>query len=114
MIIYYAHPISIYDTPQEQRDVATLEGLGEVRNPNSKEDQEGYQKKGMDHFAGVVKSCDALAFRAFPDGSIPAGVAKEIGYFDGRGPVFELPTATHERTLSVEATRQRLRCGGAR
>ena len=113
MLIYYAHPISLFNTPQEDRDLALLEQLGEVRNPNTPKDDEGYQEDGMEYFRGVVQSCDMLAFRVFPDGSIPAGVAKEIDYF-GEGPIIELPAATQERTLSVDVTRERLYCGGAR
>ena len=30
MRVYYAHPLSLYDTPQETRDIATLEALGRL------------------------------------------------------------------------------------
>jgi len=36
--IYYAHPLNIYNTAQEKRNIATLESLGfEVVNPNCAE-----------------------------------------------------------------------------
>ena len=114
--IYYAHSISTYGTPQEARDVETLETLGfEVCNPNAPEHDAGYQRDGMAHFDGVLAECDALAFRAHGDGSIPAGVAYEIAKMRERGaPVIELPTAVLRRALTVEQTREYLRDCGAR
>ena len=36
MTVYYAHPMAIYGTPQEDRDIETLENLGfTVVNPNT-------------------------------------------------------------------------------
>lgn len=114
MNVYYAHPISIYDTHQELRDIALLNALGfDVVNPNQAEHDAGYKSYGMAYFTGIVCECDALAFRAFPDGSIPAGVLNEIRVAQEHGkPVFELPSAVSRRGLSVEATREALKeCG---
>lgn len=112
--IYYAHCIAIYKTPQEIRDIVTLEKLGfEVENPNRPEHDAGYRAQGMDYFLRFADECDAIAFRAMPDGAIPAGVAKEISMFVQLGkPVFELPSCITRRTLGVESTREALReCG---
>lgn len=116
MKVYYAHPISIYNSPQEQRDLTLLLGLSlEVLNPNSPEIEARYKAEGMALFEPLVKSCGALAFRAFLDGSIPAGVAKEIQWAREAGlPVFELPTAIARRSMSVEATREAITNCGAR
>lgn len=129
MKVYYAHCLAIYNTPQEARDIALLERLGfEVYNPNNPEVADAMKRLKtkparewkwgtvdvMDYFRPLVARCDALAFRALPDGSIPSGVAKEIGFardtlVGGTGlPVFELPAAVTRRALSVEATREYL------
>jgi hypothetical protein len=114
MTVYYAHPISTYGTPVEQRDLALLKALGlTVVNPNTPEHDSGYRRNGMPYFGILVQECDCLAFRAFTDGSIPAGVAQEIQML-GAKPVFELPSAVVRRTLTVEATRATLCDGGTR
>lgn len=114
--IYYAHPLSLYDTPQEQRDVKLLhEGLGfEVVNPNKPEHQEGYKQYGMEYFVRLVKTCDALAFRAFPDGKIGAGIAGEIEALGPNKTVIELPHAISCRTLTIDQTREYLKELGQR
>ena len=116
MKIYYAHCMSIYDTPQEARDVKTLEKLGfEVVNPNHEGSEEAYQKEGMDYFKRMVGNCHALAFRALPSGEIPAGIASEIKRAEfWKIPVFELPTRMRSRMIDVECTREYLRESGQR
>lgn len=114
--VYYAHPISIYNTPQEQRDVERLQKLGfEVVNPNSPECDAGYRNGGMEYFRKIVADCDAIAVRGFLDGSIPAGVAKEVVMAAEAGkPMFELPSTIDftRRTLNVDMTRAALlECG---
>lgn len=114
MLCYYAHCVSLHGTPQEQRDVQALEKLGlAVLNPNAPSFDKLYQEQGMDAFKDVVGQCDCVAFRALPDGGIPAGVLKEIYWAQEMGKlVFELPTAITRRGLSVEATREFLKeCG---
>jgi hypothetical protein len=120
--------MAIYNTPQEQRDIELLEGLGfEVLNPNSPKHikaVEKIQEKGktcfgannsgvlvMEYFTNLVEKCDVVAFRALPDGRIPAGIAKEIGC--GKT-VFELPSGIVKRTISIEETREYLREAGQR
>lgn len=122
MKVYYAHSIGIYNTPQEERDLKILENLGfEVFNPNSVECDEGYREmkartgNGMGYFYHLVRSCDALVFRAHPDGTIPAGVVKEIKIAEEAGmPVFELPSSITRRSMSVDETREYLCEVGAR
>lgn len=114
---YYAHCMAIYGTIQEARDIELLERLGfAVLNPNCLETQVEVQRRKaandpnyMDYFRTLVEQCGALAFRALPDGSVPAGVAKEIVYAQAANiPVFELPSAVRRRTLSVDETRDYL------
>jgi len=104
--IYYAHCITLYGTKQEERDVDTLESLGfDVLNPNASEYQKAYKNIGMKFFEDLVLRCDGVAFRGLPDGSIPAGVAKEIET-NGERLLIELPNAVKRRSLSVNLTRE--------
>jgi len=125
MRIYYAHCQSLYGTPQEKRDIHMLMQMGfSVISPSAPEHanrarrlKEHHGSEAvMEYFTLLVKQdADALAFRALPDGSIGAGVAKEIVTavrFDK--PVFELPSCIKRRTLSVEQTREYLHEVGQR
>lgn len=142
MMIYYAHCQAIYNTPQEQRDLALLKSLGfTVINPNTpaidaecaaiRTDITALRSREQDGhltlkrraqlmpfkdageavmtlvFKPLVAVCHALAFRALPDGRIPAGVAQEMLWFQG-GPILELPSNVSSRVISVEATREYL------
>lgn len=118
MKVYYAHCQAIYGKPIEQRDIALLESLGfEVVNPGLPEhgtackafaaENLGFTK--MDYFIKLVRGCDALAFRALYDGSIPIGVVKEIECAKhDRKPVIELPSGMQLRALTLEQTREYL------
>lgn len=111
-LAYYAHPISLYNSSIEQQDVALIKAMGyEVVNPNGPEHEAGFQNYGMAYFEGIVSRVNVLFFRAFPDGSISAGVAQEIVAMDGR-PVVELPSNIAERSLDVGQTLQRLKEAG--
>ena len=116
MRCYYARAISLYKTPQSARDISTLTAMGfDVVDPDTPEHSAGYDSRGMDYFVDLVRSCDVLAFRATPDGRIPAGVAKEIRTAEQRGyPVVELPGGFERRTMSVDETREYLRDVGYR
>lgn len=116
MRIYYAHSVGIYNTPQEQRDIELLSKLEfEVLNPNQMVHDACYKTDGMSYFKRVMDSCDALAFRANPGGSINAGVVWELQYMLGQGkPVIELPTLVARNNLSVEDTRNYLKEMGQR
>ena len=110
MLIYYAHCIAIYNTAQERRDLAALTMFGNVINPNSKECSDRYKAQGMAYFQQFSATCDAVAFRALPDGSIPSGVATEVQWFKDAGKtVLELPSQFLRRVLTVEQTREYLR-----
>ena len=113
---YYAHCMSIYNTPQEQRDLEELNKLGfEVVNPNHPGSEEGYQQTGMDYFLDMITDCNVLVFRSLITQEIPAGITKEIAHAQYRGlPIFELPTRVDQRKLDVEQTREYLREVGQR
>lgn len=140
MKIYYAHSMHLYGKPQEQRDVELLQSMGfEVENPSNpehvdictriKDGDEELMKQYMNYnrlfesaseiimnyFEQVVSNCDALAFRAYPDGKIPAGVAREVIFANKIGhPVIELPNLLDSRYISVHETRQYLNYLGER
>lgn len=126
MRCYYAHCLALYDTPQERRDVELLTALGfEVDNPNQPTIQkrcDEWKRRGRDGnqlltgiFKPRVRRAGVVAFRALPDGSIPAGVAKELEFARAAGvPVIELPSAVRRRTLSLDATREYLKEVGQR
>lgn len=106
-IAYYARPLSIYDTPQEDRDKKEIIKLGFMPvEINTEVIQEQALMFGMIIFKAMVVGADALFFRGFVDGSIPAGVGKEIIWAKEAGlPVFELPSQTNRRILDVYDTR---------
>jgi hypothetical protein len=116
MKVYYARPINLYNSAQDQRDINLMLKLGfEVLNPNKEELQERYKTKGMDVFLEAVADCDALAFRSFPDLKISAGVKKEIDKAIELGKaVIEMPTIISSRVLSVDDTREYLKLLGHR
>jgi len=104
--VFYAHNLLLYGTPQEKRDIEFLEKLGyEVFNPNTSEYQEAYKERGMEASVDFIRQCDVLAFRALPGGAIPAGVWKEIQIEDLQRLVFEIPTFSLRKKLSIEETR---------
>lgn len=113
---YYARSISLYGKEQSLRDIETLAKLGfVVTDPNGQKYATGYAEAGMSYFKSAVAACDALAFRAHADGTIPAGVAFEIGCAREAGmPVIEMPSCVGRRTLGIKQTREWLREAGHR
>ena len=117
MRAYYAHCMKIYGSQIEHDDVELIGKLGfHAVNPNSQEHIDAIRNMSsgsekMDYFCDVVQSCNVLFFRALPDGSIPAGVAKEIKCAQERSiPVFEIPYF-NRKVLTVEETRAYIKDG---
>lgn len=112
MKAYYARPISIDNTPQEKRDHELIRALGFEPYPVDEEKRAiltRYRESGMEAFRPAVEASQCLIFRAFPDGSIGAGVAQEIAWAQAAGvPVIEFPRQVERRTLGVDATRAML------
>lgn len=113
---YYARPISLYNSPQDLRDIETIKQLGfEILNPNKEELQKRHATEGMDVFYEAVSECDVVFFRSFPDLKISAGVQGEINKaIELNRIVIELPTLTEQRSLSVQDTRNYLKYLGHR
>lgn len=87
MKIYFAHPVTDYGSERQAEALSSLQKYYreqwprtnlEIENPDHPHHQEGYNREGMDYFKKIVESCDRLAFMRFPDGSIGAGVGREI------------------------------------
>lgn len=86
--VYYAHPITEYDTPVEAKIEDKFESLcpdARVTNPNQPEHSEGYKKEGWPYFDRLVKQHDAVVFTCHSDGTIGAGVFKEVDALLQRG-----------------------------
>lgn len=120
--IYYAHCMAIYGTSQSRRDVSQLEKLGfEVVNPEDY--QQEYDRwllldttnNPMKFWVDLAMTCDAVAFRALPDGRIPAGIWKEVNaHIKANRTVIELPSRFIGRQMTVDETREYLRESGQR
>ncbi len=118
MKVYYAHPLNLYNTKQEERDLATLAaifGAENIINPNNDAIHALYKVNyDMTIFYNLVKSCDVIAFRGTPFGKITAGVAAEVKVAQEYGTfVIELP-AFVGRAMSVDQTREYLKEIGQR
>lgn len=117
MKIYYAHPINIYNSEQEKRDIETLVKLGfEVINPNGENlDKEYNKNKDFEVFFKAIDDCQALAFRSTYRGDITSGVAREVERAKiNEIPIIELPSNMRKRELSLDETRDFLKETGVR
>ena len=117
-MIYYAHPITIYNTPQEERDIDTITKIfpsQTIYNPSKDtKSNEGYKQNGMEYFLKIVDKCNILIFRGIPNNYIPAGVMSEINRAKQNNVlILELPSYFN-RELSVEDTRVYLKESGSR
>jgi hypothetical protein len=116
MKAYYAHPVTLFGSKQQVKDIEMLKKAGfEVINPDDEEKQKGYEREGMKYFEKLVREADVVFFRAFSDGSIGAGIANETRWaIEDNKPVFEMPRRLESRCLSVEDTREILLESGRR
>lgn len=106
---YYAHPMALYGTETEKKDLQTLAALGfKVINPAERQ----YSTLQMDEFVALAVSCDLVAFRSFDDGKVGSGVFLEVmGAIKANKPVLELTPFLSGRVLSRNETRQRMGLG---
>lgn len=104
LTVYYAHPMALYGSPVEARDIKTLKRLGfKVLNPARR------KLDTMDDYVKLAISCDLVAFRSFDDGKVGSGVFAEVmaAMKVGR-PVIELTPYLPGRVLSRNETRERM------
>lgn len=81
MRVYYAHPVSEYNTLQESLNIAAIEQIFpgcKLVNPNQPYHEAQYQSFGMEYFEGLVRSCDMVVASPFPDGEYGMGVWREM------------------------------------
>lgn len=141
MKVYYAHCIALYGSPQELRDLVMLQDLfrgAEIINPADRMWEDrcqleretvrrynlAYPETPKDASHEIMEKVfkplatwqtHALAFRALPDGRIPAGVGREVQWAVEYGnPVIELPSNLMGRGMTVDQTRAYLREVGQR
>ena len=115
---YYAHPMYTYNSAIEQSDIELLLSLGmNPFNPNCIEVQQGLKnyielygvKDTMEYFTDLVAECDAIAFRALPDGRLLSGVATEVQFAKKLGmPIIELPRLLEKRMMDYPETKEYL------
>ena len=93
--LYLAHPVTLYGTPAKTALVQGLTACGwDVVDPEGPEHGAAYRERGMSYFTDMVATCDALGYLPFEDGSVGAGVAREILEALVRGlPVYYLMSA---------------------
>lgn len=122
MKIYFAHPINTYGDRIEKYAIDFIYKLYPdcvLINPNSPEHQIGYERVGMKYFRKIVRGCDRIVVLPFSDGSIGAGMGKEILWalkfgikviqlkpFEDIEEIFNLK---FHRVLTVEETRIKLK-----
>ena len=123
IVIYFANPVNTYNKPIEQKILALLKvnfTPATIINPNSAEHHVQYKKQGMSYFEDLVSKSNILVALPFSDGSVGAGIGREMHYALTRGLdtyylepttfTFRKVAAISElRILSVESTRERLR-----
>jgi hypothetical protein len=124
--VYYAHFMGIYNTPEEKRNIKTLESLGlEVYNPNVlilSNQFKAALDSGTDYvvafdevFLSKVRDCEVFAFKALPDGRIPGGVAMELECAQRHDKIIiELPSGMAARKMGKDDTREYLKDIGQR
>jgi hypothetical protein len=104
LTVYYAHPMALYDSPVERKDLRTLKKLGfKVVNPAKRE------LDTMEDYVNLACSCDLVAFRAFEDGKVGSGVFIEVAAaMKADIPVIELTPFLPGRVLTRNETRERM------
>ena len=80
MKIYFAHPVSDYNTSKEQEDLAVIQAKfpdAEILNPNGADHEQAYKEQGMVYFENLARTCDAIVCVPFKDGEWGMGVWRE-------------------------------------
>jgi hypothetical protein len=76
--IYFAHPVSLYNTDIERRATEKLLSMGwSVLCPNAEVHQQGYADFGFAYFHSLVRRTNAIAYQS-DRGCIGPGVASEL------------------------------------
>lgn len=121
MKIYFAHPINTYGDQIELYAIDSINRLYPeciLINPNCPDHQDGYKRDGMSYFRKIISECDRVVVLPFSDGSIGAGMAKEINWALRQGKkviqlkpfedIEEIFNLRFHRVMTVEETRTKL------
>lgn len=104
MKIYFAHPVSEYDTENEAKAMDFIRSTSpeaEIINPNKAVHAEAYRQIGMDYFISLVKKCDQLFAMPFPDGRFGMGVYTEaVAMMNKNGSILEI-TVQQDGTVKI-------------
>lgn len=118
--IYYAHPMTTYNSRIEREDILLLTSLGfDVLNPNDPIHEKGCNQYALEHgksrvmeyFTNLIEDeCNAVAFRALHDGRMLSGVSAEVQFADEvlGIPVIELPRQLNKRYMTYPETKDYL------
>ena len=103
--LYYAHPMKLYGTPWERKELAQIRKRFPRRRIVNPASYEGHPEKLQDTVGfclRLVEKCEVIVFRKF-FGKVTAGVGKEVNHALRLGKrVFEM------RNGSFKAVRSRL------
>src|ERR1035437_1828325 len=120
MKIYFAHPVSDYNTTKEKVDEREIKEKFEgcvILNPNGKVHSDKYKEEGMAYFEKIVKECDAAVCVPFRDGEWGMGVWREAeSMAQKQGKTYELHKGCIKevdfkdiRPLSINETKKRVK-----
>lgn len=120
--VYFAHPMSTYNTDLEQKCLERIHKKFpdyEIVNPNGRVHQEACRLTSMEYFKLLVDYCDVVVALPYADGKYGAGVAYEMQMaFQRRKPVYRtdgksiaLENFFKVRPLTIEETSKRNREG---
>lgn len=113
MKVYYSHPKTYKNSPEEAEDISLLKALGhEVENPYDPKFSDIWQTEGISFGKTLVEMCEGFAFRPLSNGKIGAGVAKELKWaVEANKVILEMPSASpfemdslDGRVLSIDET----------
>lgn len=129
MRIYFAHPISHYNTAFETYCIQSIKFAypnAEVVNPNGEVHQKACTefRLGMPYFLLLAQTCDEVVYVPFHDGEVGAGVYAELVEMGRAGKAIhrivpvdgdygKLYSVDYKeiRPLSINETKKRVRAG---
>jgi hypothetical protein len=110
--IYYAHPMKLYGTPWEQKELAQIRKRFPRRrivNPASYEEHPEKLRDTVGFCLKLVEGCEIIVFRRF-FGKVTAGVGKEVNHAVKLGkPVYEIANGRFRRVNKHQAYISRAR-----
>lgn len=120
MKVYFAHPLSDYNTDYEKECIKSIKSYfhalngkqPDIVNPNKQIHQTNYDMYGMGYFIGLVTACDICVAVPFADEIFSAGVWKELKSVDSKIVLHNGKFRNLKKDdvyLNIEQTRERMR-----